>query len=76
MIIHFYISLGHHFELYIDTGKTSINYKKNTHALQLEFISDFWGDVLETDGGAWDAFEPHSIEGQSGQLAHLHLPLH
>ena len=44
--------------------------------LQLELVGNLAGDVLEPDGGAGDPLEPHAVEREPRQLAHLDLPLH
>ena len=42
---------------------------------QFQLVGDFRCDLLESDGGAGDAFEPDPVEWEPGQLANLDLPL-
>jgi len=42
---------------------------------QLKLVGDLRRDVLEADRRAGDAFESDAVEGQTRQLADLHLPL-
>lgn len=43
---------------------------------QPKIIRDLRSNVLEADAGSGDALEPHSVQGQARQFAHLNLPLH
>lgn len=42
---------------------------------QFELVGNFTCDVLKCYGRARNPLEAHTIEGQPGQFAHLHLPL-
>lgn len=43
---------------------------------QPEIVRDLRRNVLEADARAGDALEPHPVQRQARQLAHLDLPLH
>lgn len=44
-------------------------------SLQFEFVCNLRGDLFEADGRAGYPLEPDPVEGETGQLAHLYLPL-
>lgn len=43
---------------------------------QFQLVGDFGGDVFEGDGRPGYPLEAYAVERETGQLAHLHLPLH
>lgn len=42
---------------------------------QLELVGNLGGDVFKGNGRSRYALEPNPVEGETGQLAHFHLPL-
>ena len=44
-------------------------------SLQLQFVCDFWRNLLKSDRSSGDSLEPNAVEWKPRKFAHLDLPL-